>query len=195
MKTNNKIIAVVVNLFLLLSINYVNAQESSTFKEKRIGFEISPLALGVFNIYQFKATYLLNPDSRYKSEIGFGALIQNESTSKNNEAFNNDGIYSAKMAVLAYRQYFWKGLHFEQNLDLGESKITKNVVDGKTYKCFTTYLQSFIGYKLDVLKREKFNLFIIGQAGATYSFQVNKWPTKESEKIYVIGDLKIGINF
>ncbi|MCA6445072.1 MAG: hypothetical protein IM600_16710 [Bacteroidetes bacterium] len=48
-----------------------------------------------------------------------------------------------------------------------------------------------------MLKREKFNLFIIGQGGFGYAKNFNQWPEANSNvsTVYGLGDLKIGINF
>jgi hypothetical protein len=80
---------------------------------------------------------------------------------------------------------------------LGNAKITKSKVDGKDYSAFVMFSQSFIGYKFNVLKREKFNLFIIGQGGFGYAKNFNQWPeaNNNASTVYGLGDLKIGINF
>ena len=173
------------------------AQSTEPIKPKRWGAEFSPIGAGVFSIVQAKATYLINPDKKCKTELGIGFLIQPESNSKANDAFNVDGTYSANMVSFGVRQYFWKGLHFEYVANLGNAKITKSKVDGKDYSAFVIFSQSFIGYKFNVLKREKFNLFIIGQGGFGYAKNFNQWPEANSNisPVYGLGDLKIGINF
>jgi hypothetical protein len=189
-----KICIVVTTLSIYFFINQVNAQNGAT-APKRWGADISGIGLGAFGLYQFKGTYLLNPNSNFKREIGLGVFILPESDAKNRKAFNNDGLYSANLISVTLRQYFWKGLNFEQSVTFGESKLKNNIIDGRNYSSFTVQSHSLIGYKLDLLKTNKFNLFIIGQGGVIYSYQPNKWPVKEKEPIYGIGDLKIGINF
>jgi hypothetical protein len=190
----NKIILLIAIILVSVYITQVKAQTNEN-KSKRLGVDISAFGLGVYGLYQAKATYLLNPNSNFKREIGLGIFILPESNAKNRKAFNNDGLYSAKLVSVYLRQYFWRGLNFEQSIKLGQSQLTKNVIDGKDYSSFTIQSHSLIGYKLNFLKREKFNLFIIGQGGIIYSYQPNKWPVKEKEPIYGVGDLKIGINF
>jgi hypothetical protein len=101
------------------------------------------------------------------------------------------------MLSIGIRQYFWKGLHVEYVSNLGRARITNSKVDGKDYSAFVIFSQSFIGYKFNVLKREKFNLFVIGQGGFGYAKNFNQWPELNSNvsPIYGLGDLKIGINF
>jgi hypothetical protein len=178
-------------LVILGFFNLAQAQENA----QRWAIDFSPLTQGLFSITQAKATYLLNPQSKFKSEIGLGFLYQPESTAKANEAFNNDGIYSAKMATIAYRQYFWKGLHLEEDFNFGQGAVSNNVIDGKTYKEFVIFTQSLLGYKCDVLKREKYTLFVMGQGGVGYAYNANHWPSYGSPTVYGLGDLKIGINF
>lgn len=184
-------------VFFLVSSQIIFAQTIEPVKHKRWGVEFSPVGLGVFSIVQAKATYLINPESKHKTEVGLGFLIQPESKSKANDAFNADGQYSANMISIGIRQYFWKGIHFEYVSNLGKAKITDSKVDGKDYSAFVVFSQSFIGYKFNVLKRERFNLFIIGQGGFGYAKNFNQWPEINSNAtpVYGLGDLKIGINF
>jgi hypothetical protein len=190
----NKLSLLVTVICITLFINQSMAQ-NGVQKVKRFGFDVSAVGLGAFGLYQLKGTYLLNPTSKFKTELGLGIFILPESDAKNRKSFNNDGLYSAKLTSVALRQYLWKGLNVEQNVKFGQSELSNNVVDGKNYSSFTVQSHTLIGYKWDFLKKEKFNLFIIGQGGIIYSYQPNKWPVKEKEPIYGIGDLKIGINF
>ena len=176
---------------------FIFAQTNEPVKPNRWGAEISPVGLAAFSITQAKATYLINPEKMCRTEVGLGFLIQPESTRKANDAFNVDGLYSANMLSIGIRQYFWKGLHVEYVSNLGRARITNSKVDGKDYSAFVIFSQSFIGYKFNVLKREKFNLFVIGQGGFGYAKNFNQWPEVNSNAspIYGLGDLKIGVNF
>jgi hypothetical protein len=193
MKTNKIIIAITI-FGISLFINQAKAQ-SEILKTRRWSADLSMFSATVFKINQAKVMYTLNPSSSNKSEIGIGYLFQPESTSKTNKGFNTDGIYSAKMATIAYRQFIWKGLHFEEDINFGQGAVSKNVVDGKTYKEFVVFAQSFVGYKLDFCKKEKYNFFIIGQGGFGYAYNANHWPSNGSPSFFGLGDLKIGINF
>lgn len=184
-------------VFFLVSSQIILAQTNQPVKPKRWGAEISPVGLAAFSITQAKATYLINPEKMCRTEVGLGFLIQPQSTRKANDAFNVDGLYSANMLSIGIRQYFWKGLHVEYVSNLGRARITNSKVDGKDYSAFVIFSQSFIGYKFNVLKRERFNLFIIGQGGLGYAKNFNQWPEINSNAtpVYGLGDLKIGINF
>lgn len=164
--------------------------------EKRWGAEFSPIGAGVFRLFQAKATYLINPASNFKGEIGLGILLQPESKAKTSESFNKDGLYSAYMASLAYRQYFWKGLHFEEVVNLGYGGNRDNIIDGKHYSAFLIFTQTFLGYKFNLIRSEKFQCFLIGQGGFGYvPLNTNPWPRQDNTSLYGLGDLKIGINF
>ncbi|MCA6381687.1 MAG: hypothetical protein IM606_12370 [Cytophagales bacterium] len=195
--TKNKKTFLLASLCFLFN-PFIFAQTNEPVKHKRWGVEVSLVGAAAFSIAQAKVTYLINPEKKMcGTEVGLGFLVQPESTSKANDAFNADGQYSANMLSIGIRQYFWKGLHFEYVANLGNAKITKSKVDGKDYSAFVIFSQSFIGYKFNVLKREKFNLFIIGQGGFGYAKNFNQWPEVKSNAspVYGLGDLKIGISF
>jgi hypothetical protein len=183
-----------VMVMLCLIINQANAQDEIS-SVKRWSADVSALSAAVFNISQGKLMYSLNPNSRLRSEIGIGYLFQPESNSKTNEGFNTDGIYSAKMATIAYRQFLWKGLHFEEDINFGQGAISDNVVDGKDYKEFVVLSQTYLGYKYDFCKRSKYNFFLMGQGGFGYAYNANHWPSNGSPTFFGMGDIKIGINF
>jgi hypothetical protein len=180
---------------ILVSAQGAFSQENTMAKPKRWSADYSLLSQGAFKIAQGKLMYTLNPNSTKKTEIGLGFLLQPESTSKLSEGFNTDGIYSAKMATVAYRQYFWKGLHFEEDLNFGQGAISKNVVDGKDYKEFVVFAQSQLGYKVNVLKKKKYTVFLLGQGGFGYAYNANHWPSNGSPSFFGLGDLKLGIGF
>lgn len=182
----------------LISSNAVFAQTRDYTEQNKWGGEFSAIGIGVFSLYQGKLTYALNSDSQFKTELGLGFLIQPESTRQTSEAFNSDGIYSATQASVAARQYFWKGLHFEEVINFGNAGISDSKVDGNDYESFVVFSQTFLGYKFDLYKNNKINFFIIGQAGVGYvPYSSDPWPTAEpnSSSVYPLGDLKIGINF
>lgn len=111
------------------------------------------------SIAQAKATYLINAEKVFRTEVGLGFIIQPESTAKANDAFNVDGLYSANMLWIVIRDFFWKSLHIEYVLNFGRARITSSKVDGKVYSAFVIFSQSFIGYKRNVLTREIQSVF------------------------------------
>lgn len=189
------------SIFLVMvffTIPKLNAQETKEPEMRRWGGEFSLIGAGVFGLAQGKVTYVVNPNKRNKTEIGLGYLFQPESNAKANEGFNNDGLYSACMASLGLRQFIWKGLHFEEVANFGRASVSNNKVDGKNYESFVIFSQTFIGYKFNIIKRQKVNFFLIAQGGIGYvPFSSNQWPTVVTNRssVYGLGDLKIGINF
>jgi hypothetical protein len=184
----------IILVFIVLTSVNVNAQKDY-IQLNKWSIDYSAFNAAYFKITQVKVNYTLNPNSKLKSEIGLGLLLQPGSTAKPNEVFNTDGIYSAKMATVAYRRYLWKGLHIEEDFNFGQGALTNNVTDGKSYKEFVILSQTYIGYKLDFWKKTKYNLFIMGQGGFAYAYNTNHWPTVGSPSFFGLGDLKIGINF
>ncbi|SFE92814.1 hypothetical protein [Thermoflexibacter ruber] len=193
-----------VMLLLLLSTptlsaqqrDYANVDSRAVPTSLCWGAEFSPIGAGVFRLAQGKITYALNPTKQFQTELGLGYLIQPASQAKMSEAFNKDGLYSAYMASIAVRQYFWRGLHFEEVINFGKGSISNSKVDGKNYHAFVVFTQTFLGYKFNLFRREKFSFFIIGQCGFGYvPLNTNQWPRTNSTQIYGLGDLKIGVNF
>ncbi len=162
---------------------------------RRWGVEFSPVGAGVFQLFQGKATYLLWPHKTTSAEVGLGVLLQLESTSATNEGFNSDGTYSAAMLSLAYRQYYWRGLHTETVINFGRGAVSDNVVDGEEYSAFQLFHQHFVGYKFRLKKGSKVSIFAIPQFGIGYVPLDKEWPTTEDSGIFFLGDLKVGVNF
>jgi hypothetical protein len=190
------VLAILFIAFFFSTIAKAQKADYKTPEEKRWGVEFSPIGAGVFRLFQAKGTYLINPKSKFKGEVGFGVLLQPESTAPASESFNEDGTYSAYMASVGYRQYLWKGLHLESVINFGYGGNRENKLDGKDYEAFLVFNQNFIGYKFNVMNREKFNLFIIGQGGFGYvPVNTNQWPRSGDSSIYGLGDLKVGVNF
>ncbi len=194
----SKTIAVL--LLTVFSYNLANAQEINPkeFQSKRWGIEYSPVGLGLFRISQGKVTYALNVKKQFKTEIGLGLLVQPYSTTKGSESFNKDGEYSAFMASVGIRQYFWKGLHFEQVTNLGRGSIRNSLVNGNDYDAFVVFSQTFLGYRFDFFKNRKAGFYLIGQVGiGSVPVNTNQWPRVEenSSSFYPLGDLKVGISF
>lgn len=194
-KTSSKIMMIL--LCMLSWTHWAEAQQTAKANpEKRWGAEFSPIGAGVFRLFQAKATYLINPASQFKGEVGLGLLLQPESNAKTSESFNKDGLYSAYMASLAYRQYLWKGLHFEEVVNLGYGRNRDNKIDRGNYSAFLIFSQSFLGYKFNLIRRDRFQCFVIGQGGFGYvPLNTNPWPRQDNTSLYGLGDLKIGINF
>ncbi|MDX2279783.1 MAG: hypothetical protein NW218_09355 [Saprospiraceae bacterium] len=190
-------------LFLVqLSLSPIYAQSvqlntaPNVTRSQNWGAEISPVGAGVFRLLQAKMTYCFHAQNQFKSELGLGFLLQPESEAKTSKTFNKDGLYSAFMASIAYRQYIWKGLHLEEVANFGNGRIRNNKVDGKNYNAFVVFNQTFIGYKLNLIQRKKMIFFIIGQGGIGYvPLNTNQWPRTNNTSIYGLGDLKIGFNF
>ena len=187
-------------LLAISSVNFAFAQEAN-FKEaqpKRWGIEFSPVGLGLFRISQGKVTYALNPKHQFKTELGLGAMVQPYSTTKGSESFNQDGEYSALMASIGVRQYVWRGLHFEEVINLGRGSIQNSLVNGSDYDAFVVFTQSFIGYRFDFFKSKRVGFYLIGQMGLGYvPVNTNQWPRvqEKNSSVYPLGDLKLGISF
>ncbi|WKN45648.1 hypothetical protein [Tunicatimonas pelagia] len=182
-------------LLILLVASWGTTLAQSENEVRRWGVEFSPVGAGVFQLFQGKATYLLWPNKSTPAEVGLGLLLQPQSTSSTNEGFNSDGTYSAVMASLAYRQYYWRGLHTESVVNFGQGSVADNVVDGGEYSAFQLFVQHFAGYKFRFLNGAKINFYAIPQFGIGYVPLDKEWPTTEDSGVFFLGDLKVGINF
>jgi hypothetical protein len=103
------------------------------------------------------------------------------------------------MAVLGYRQYFWKGLHVEAKANIGYAWGTKNLFDGKDYETSTIFWESNLGYKFALTNKVTSSFYVIPQLGVIGNAKGNKTvnigPRNGKPDTFIQGSLVIGINF
>jgi hypothetical protein len=103
------------------------------------------------------------------------------------------------MAVVGYRQFFWKGLHAEAKMNLGYAWGTKNLIDGKDYETSTVFWETNLGYKIKLTNKEKSSLYIIPQFGVIGNAKgentTNIGPRGGKADTFFQGGLTIGVNF
>jgi hypothetical protein len=103
------------------------------------------------------------------------------------------------MLVVGYRQYIWKGLNLEAKANMGYAWGTKNLFDGKDYETSTLFWESNLGYKFNIVTKEKSSLYLLPQFGVIGNAKgentVNIGPRGGKADTFIQGSLVIGFNF
>ena len=98
------------------------------------------------------------------------------------------------MFYLAYRHFFWKGLHIEAGMNTGYYWGKKNLVNGKDYEGIALFWESNIGYKFNLGKKKQF--FINPQFGFLGTMGVaDIGPRQGKPDNFIQGNLFVGFNF
>ncbi len=191
----NKILSTVFATFLLINDNLF-AQDSSNHAQKKWGIEtelVQPF-LPQVGIIRIQGTRTIgSPASNTKGDLLFGAYIRPNVKHDVVEKINE------YMLILGYRQYFWKGLHFEGKANVGYAWGTKNLIDGKDYETSTIFWESNLGYKFKLTDKTKSSLYVIPQFGmignAKGENTVNIGPRDGKPDTFIQGSLLVGFNF
>jgi hypothetical protein len=179
---------------LLLSCKVFS--QSSTEIVKKWGFEtelVQPI-LPEIGIIRLTATRTITSEkSKMKGDIMLGMYIRPNVKHDVVEKINE------YMAVVGYRQYFWRGLHLEAKANIGYAWGTKNLIDGKDYETSTLFWETNLGYKFIVINKPKNSLYLIPQFGAIGNAKgentVNIGPRGGKPDTFIQGNLIVGINF
>ena len=98
------------------------------------------------------------------------------------------------MGTVGWRQYLWRGLHFETLLHLGWARGTNNLIDGKTYEDVSFMTEVNIGYRLDFIKPKPVGLFTISQGGFIAGLYTNIGP-RDGVDLFPTGKFLVGVSF
>lgn len=179
----------------LLPLN-THAQHTETASLRPWGVEAEAFQpfYPTVHILRLQATRLLTPaESRMKGDLIVGMYIrpnvQHDVVEKINEY----------MFIAGYRQYLWKGLHLEAKLNIGYAWGTRNLIDGKDYETATVFWESNAGYRLQLMNRARYSLYLLPQFGilanARSKNATNIGPRGGKPDTFLQGNLIIGINF
>ncbi len=165
-------------------------QEANDSKKWGIEFNVVwPFVPGV-EIYTAKATRTLWTNGNAHGDLTFGFLLRPGTTEDENaEEFSEFGVN------IGYRHYFWKGLHAELALYPCFARERINKIDGQDYEGFAMTTEFYAGYKFDILKRTKYSIYLMPQAGIGYNFLSNLGPETEKNAPFPTFNLQIGVNF
>jgi hypothetical protein len=191
MKKSIKILAIAL---LLVSSN--SFAQSNTVGAKKWGLEtelVQPFLPNV-GILRINATRAVTSTKRKKQgDLLLGMYIRPNVEHDVVEKINE------YMAVVGYRQFFWKGLHAEAKMNLGYAWGTRNLIDGKDYETSTVFWETNLGYKIKLTNKEKSSLYIIPQFGVIGNAKgentTNIGPRGGKADTFFQGGLTIGVNF
>jgi hypothetical protein len=180
----------------ILLVNSKSFSQSSSSNSLKWGIEtdlVQPFLPNV-GIIRLTATRTITAQkSKMKGDLLFGMYIRPNVKHDVVEKINE------YMAVLGYRQYFWKGLHAEAKANVGYAWGTKNLIDGKDYESSTIFWESNIGYKFSIANKSKSSIYLIPQFGiignAKGENTTNIGPRGGKADTFVQGSLIVGINF
>jgi hypothetical protein len=191
MKKSIKILAIAL---LLVSSN--SFAQSNTVGAKKWGLEtelVQPFLPNV-GILRINATRTVTSTKRKnQGDLLLGMYIRPNVKHDVVEKINE------YMAVVGYRQFFWKGLHAEAKMNLGYAWGTRNLIDGKDYETSTVFWETNLGYKIKLTNKEKSSLYIIPQFGVIGNAKgentTNIGPRGGKADTFFQGGLTIGVNF
>ena len=185
-----KTFQIVVATVLLLS-NQVFAQNTTTLAKKwGIETELVQPFLPTIQIIRIQVTRTLtSPNASRKGDLILGIYIRPNVKHDVVEKINE------YMAVVGYRQYFWKGLHLEAKSNMGYAWGTKNLVDGKDYNTPTWFWEANAGYKFEFSKKAKTIFYLIPQFGGIGNLIGDIGPRDGKPDIFIQGNLLLGVNF
>jgi hypothetical protein len=170
---------------LLISSNAFSQTNSETLKKWGIESEFVQPFLPTINILRIQATRSVTTNG----DLIIGAYIRPNVKHDVVEKINE------YMAVVGYRQYFWKGLHLEAKSNMGYAWGTKNLVDGKDYETVTWFWEGNLGYKFKLTNKEKSRLYLIPQFGAIGNIIGDIGPRNGKTDTFIQGNLLVGFNF
>ncbi len=179
---------------LLISSKVVSQTGLDIPKKWGLETELVQPFLPTINIIRLQATRTLTkPESKLKGDLLFGMYIRPNIKHDVVEKINE------YMAIIGYRQYFWKGLHLEVKANMGYAWGTKNLIDGKDYETSTLFWESNLGYKFNIINKTKSSLYLLPQFGmignAKGENTVNIGPRGGKPDTFIQGGLIIGVNF
>lgn len=99
------------------------------------------------------------------------------------------------LITLGYRQYFYKGLHVEAQLDAGYAWGTNNKIDGKDYNNFALLGEVNAGYTFHLPSRKHSNFYILPQFGVLQGISTDIGPRGGKADTFIQGKLLVGIRF
>lgn len=183
----------------MAAITVVNAfGQEQNIPSRKWGAEVNllwPIFPG--NIYKGQATYESWRKNDLAGDLFVGFHI------RPSEFREEEGDFANYALTFGYRQFVWKGLHFELYNAFGPGFNKNNPVDGKDYTSWDYEVGLLAGYRWEFLKKEKrekmkFSPYLSTQHGFYYvASKSNPHPIIGStgEKPIYVGTLNFGIRF
>lgn len=162
----------------------------AAWQQPRVGIEtelIWPFLPGVHTV-TIKVTGALFRTQWFAGEIVGGAYIRPK--------IAHDVVETIEeyMGTLGWRQFLWRGLHFEALLHLGYARGTNNQIDGLDYEDVSFMTEFNVGYRFDLIKPRPVGLFLLSQGGFIGGIYTNIGP-RDDVDIFPTFKFSIGISF
>lgn len=149
------------------------------------------------NIYKPLAVYRLWQQAQLAGDLAVGLHIRPF------EFRPEEGDFSNYALTLGYRQYVWRGLHFEAYQAFGPGFNRNNVVNGADYVSWDYEVGAFAGYRWWLgesfgKNNTQFRPYVLMQHGLMYlAAQSNPHPIvgQTAERPFYAGSLHIGLQF
>ena len=191
-----KSIFIYVALAVLTVVNAFGQEQN--IPSRKWGAEVNllwPIFPG--NIYKGQVTYETWRKNDLAGDVFVGFHI------RPSEFREEEGDFANYALTFGYRQFVWKGLHFELYNAFGPGFNKNNPVDGKDYTSWDYEVGLLAGYRWEFLKKEKrekmkFSPYLSTQHGFYYvASKSNPHPIIGStgEKPIYVGTLNFGIRF
>ena len=186
-------------IYVLAAITVVNAfGQEQNIPSRKWGAEVNllwPIFPG--NIYKGQVTYETWRKNDLAGDVFVGFHI------RPSEFREEEGDFANYALTFGYRQFVWKGLHFELYNAFGPGFNKNNPVDGKDYTSWDYEVGLLAGYRWEFLKKEKrekmkISPYLSTQHGFYYvASKSNPHPIIGStgERPIYVGTLNLGIRF
>lgn len=170
-----------------------NAQTAVNPTTPKWGFETELIApfLPEVGIITFKATRTItqNATNSMHGDLLLGAYIRPNVKHDIVEKINE------YLLTVGYRQYFFKGLHLEAQIDAGYAWGTKNKIDGKDYNNLALLGEVNAGYTFNLPSQKSSNFYLLPQFGVLQGLSTDIGPRGGKADTFIQGKLMVGIRF
>ncbi len=185
--------------FALTAITVINAfGQEQNIPSRKWGAEVNllwPIFPG--NIYKGQVTYETWRKNDLAGDVFVGFHI------RPSEFREEEGDFANYALTFGYRQFVWKGLHFELYNAFGPGFNKNNPVDGKDYTSWDYEVGLLTGYRWEFVNKEKreemkFSPYVSTQHGFYYvASKSNPHPIIGStgERPIYVGTLNFGVRF
>jgi hypothetical protein len=181
----------IVTLAVLILINvpaFCQTGEKKQSSKWGLELELVQPFLPTVHIWNVQATRNLFSKNSQKGDLILGAYIRPNVKHDVVEEIDEYMVY------VAYRHFFWKGLHAEAGMNTGYYWGHKNLVDGKDYEGMAMFWEANLGYKFNLGQRKR--LYVIPQFGFLGTTGLaDIGPRQGKPDNFVQGNLFLGINF
>lgn len=97
--------------------------------------------------------------------------------------------------TIGYRQYLWRGLHLEGQVDLGYAWGTRNRIDGRDHNNFAMLVEGHAGYRFDFAPSAATSLYLNPQVGVIHGAITDIGPRGGKSDTFLSAKINLGVQF